>query len=323
MPDLAINATRIAAKMMNSLLIIQFFDVEWVCDEMLIVNNYFRIGNLSAKYITNFISFILVLFLLPNFVKILVMTKKFFIIVLFAGMLILSSCDILMQTASVVLQSDQPLTSADVANGLKEALKVGTDTAVTRIGKTNGYLLDPLIKISLPPQTAELMRYAQQVPGMDKLIADVITQINRSAEDAAKQAAPIFKGAITQMTIADAWSILNGADSSATHYLKEKTYSQLFDLYRPVMQKSLAKPIVAGVSAANTWNELTRNWNQFATSLPGKLLQVKPVNVSLDEYVTHQALSGVFVKVAVQEKEIRTNVNARVTDLLKRVFGKQ
>jgi hypothetical protein len=247
--------------------------------------------------------------------------KLLFATVLFSFTLFFS-CDILLQTASSVMQSETPLTSTDVANGLKEALKVGTDTAVTRIGKANGYLLDKVIKINLPPQTAEVIKYAQKVPGLDKMIDDVIVQINRSAEDAAKQAAPIFKSAITSMTIADAWGILNGADTSATHYLKEKTYDQLFNLYRPVMQKSLAKPIVAGVSAEKTWNELTGKWNQFANSIAGRLLQVKPVNVSLDEYVTHQALRGVFVKVGDQEKEIRTNVNARVTDLLRRVFKK-
>lgn len=250
------------------------------------------------------------------------MKNKFFPLLLISCFAMFSSCDILMQTASTVLQSEQPLTTTDVANGLKEALKIGTDTAVTRIGKTNGYLLDQVIKINLPSQTAEVVKYAQKVPGLDKLVDDVITQINRSAEDAAKQAAPIFKSAITQMTIADAWGILNGADTSATHYLKEKTYNQLFELYKPIMRQSLAKPIVAGVSAEKTWNELTGKWNQFANSIPGKLLQVKPVNLSLDEYVTHQALRGAFIKVADQEKEIRTNVNARVTDLLRRVFGK-
>lgn len=248
--------------------------------------------------------------------------KIVFISVIFSSLLF-TSCDILLQTANSYIQTDQPLTTTEVANGLKEALKVGTDTACTRIRKLNGYLLDQAIKINLPPQTAEVVKYAQKVPGLDKLINDVITQINRSAEDAAKQAAPIFKDAITSMTIADAWGILNGADTSATHYLKQKTYDQLFSLYQPVMQKSLSKPIVAGVSAQKTWNELTGKWNSFANSFAGKLLQVSPVNVSLDEYVTHQALRGAFIKVADQEKEIRTNVNARVTDLLKKVFGKR
>jgi hypothetical protein len=251
------------------------------------------------------------------------MAKKIVLPLLIFCSTLLTSCDILLQTANSVMKADQPLTTTEVVIGLKEALKVGTDSACTHIGKLNGYLLDQAIKINLPPQTSEVIKYAQKVPGLDKLINDVVTQINRSAEDAAKQAAPIFKNAITSMTIADAWGILNGADTSATYYLKEKTYDQLFSLYRPVMQKSLSKPIVAGVSAQKTWEEITGKWNMFANSFAGRLLQVNAVNVALDEYVTHQALRGAFIKVADQEKEIRTNVNARVTDLLRRVFGKK
>jgi hypothetical protein len=247
--------------------------------------------------------------------------KKLVFISLIASTLLLSSCDVLLQTAQTVMTAETPLTATEVAKGLKEALNVGTDTAVVHLGKTDGYYLDKLIKINLPSQTDEIVKYAKKVPGLDKLIDDVVLQINRSAEDAAKQAAPVFKNAITSMTIADAWGILNGADTSATHYLKGKTYDQLFGLYQPVMQKSLSKPIVGNVSAQKTWTELTSKWNTFATSVAGKLLQVKTINLSLDEYVTNQALNGVFVKVGDQEKEIRTNVNARVSDLLKKVFG--
>ncbi len=110
------------------------------------------------------------------------------------------------------------------------------------------------------------------------------------------------------MTVADSWEILNGADTSATHYLRIKTYNELFELYRPVMKKSLDKEIVQGVSAQKTWKNLTGKWNGFANSLAGKLLKVNPVNVNLDEYVTHRALEGVFLKVGDEEKEIRTNV---------------
>lgn len=237
----------------------------------------------------------------------------------------LSSCDTLLKAANEAMQypASVPLTADEVARGLKEALKVGTDSAVGRLAKTDGYYLDNLVKINLPPQTSQVVAYAQRVPGLDKLIADVIVQINRSAEDAVKDAAPIFKSAITQMTIADAFGILNGADTAATHYLRGKTYDQLFDLYQPVMQKSLNKPIVANISAQKSWNELTTKWNTFANSTAGKLLKVNAINVNLDEYVTQQALSGLFVKVGNEEQEIRTNVNARVTDLLKRVFGSQ
>ncbi len=249
--------------------------------------------------------------------------RKLIPLILLISMLSLPSCDVLMKIAETAVSSEQPLTTSEVVQGLKEALKVGTDSTVVRIGKTNGYFLDNIIKINLPPETQEIISYAKKVPGLSELIDDVVLQINRAAEDAAKQAAPIFKNAITSMSFYDAWGILNGADTSATNYLREKTYNELFNLYKPVMQKSLNKPIVANVSAQKTWNELTGKWNQFATSVPGKLLQVQPVNTALDEFVTHQALRGAFIKVGDQEKEIRTNINARVSDILKRVFGKK
>lgn len=235
--------------------------------------------------------------------------------------LLLTSCDVLMQVAGTVVETDKPLTSQEVAQGLKEALKIGADTAVARLNKTDGYYLDRLVRIELPPQVSEVVTYARKVPGLDKLIEDAILQINRSAEDAARQAAPVFRQAITGMTIGDAWSILRGDDHAATDYLQERTTDQLVDLYKPLMQQSLNKPIVAGVSAQKTWDELTSKWNGFANSVAGKLLGVKPVNVVLDDYVTRQALNGLFLKVADQEKEIRTNVTARVNNLLKRVFG--
>jgi hypothetical protein len=127
--------------------------------------------------------------------------------------------------------------------------------------------------------------------------------------------------AITSMTIGDAWGILNGADSAATVYLKGKTFAQLVTHYRPSVKNSLDKPIVSGVSASQTWNQLTRKWNQFAGSIAGKLLNLNPINYTLDEYVTRQALYGLFIKVADQERLIRTDINARTTDLLRRVFA--
>lgn len=251
------------------------------------------------------------------------MNKKKILLSLAIGLtVVFSSCDVLLQTANGIMQSQStPLTADEVARGLKEALKIGADTATVKLAKNNGYYLDKLVKIELPDQASQVVKYASKVPGLDKAIENVVLQINRSAEDAVKNAAPIFKTAIVGMTISDAFAILNGADSAATHYLRVKTYDQLFELYHPVMQASLNKAIIGGVSAQKTWTEVTGKWNKFANSAAGKLLKANAVNVDLDEYVTKKALDGLFVKVSDQEKLIRTDVNARATTLLKRVFG--
>lgn len=249
-------------------------------------------------------------------------SKKTIIGLILAALLALgSSCDLLNQLAGNLGGSGGGLTTEQVIQGLKEALKVGTEIAVKNLNKTDGYYLDKIVKINLPPETQEIIKYVSKVPGLDKLIEDVILKINRSAEDAVIKAIPIFTNAITSMTIQDAWGILNGADSAATHYLKASTYTQLFNLYMPSLKSSLDKPIVAGVSANQTWTQIITKWNQFANSVAGKLLQVKPVNYTLDEYVTHQALRGLFIKVQDEEKKIRTDVSARTSDLLQKVFG--
>jgi hypothetical protein len=249
--------------------------------------------------------------------------KNQILVILLGVTVLVSSCDMLNQVISTVDTSSGKLTTDQVIQGLKEALRVGTDAAVRMLNATDGYYLDKLVKINLPPETQELLTYAKRVPGLDKLIEDVVLQINRSAEDAAKQAAPIFVSAITSMSIGDAWGILNGADTAATGYLREKTFNQLVNLYLPSVKNSLDKPIVMGVSANQSWGQLTKTWNQFAGSVAGKLLGVKQLNYTLDEYVTKQALSGMFVKVADQEKRIRTDISARTSDLLRRVFGSQ
>lgn len=243
-------------------------------------------------------------------------------VLLVAIALMLGSCDVLLKSASSLIEQEKPLTSTDVAKGLKEALRVGVDTAVVRLNATNGYYLDEGIKIDLPPETGEVVEYARKVPGLDKMIEDLILQINRSAEDAAAQAAPVFSEAILSMDIEDAWSVLNGTETAATQYLKNKTYYQLVELYRPAITTSLNKPLAGNVSALSTWKKLSGTWNDFATSFAGKLLKVKTVESDLAGFVTAQALEGVFVKISEQEKEIRTNVNARVNPILKRVFEK-
>ena len=234
-----------------------------------------------------------------------------------------SSCDTVLKTAGSLINSNTPLTSTEIGQGLKQALSIGIDTAVYYLNRENGYYLDQTVKLVLPPETNQLIEYARRVPGLDRKIEDFIVQINRSAEDAAGKAAPIFKDAITGMKINDAMAILNGADNAATQYLKDETYNKLVEVYKPILTESLEKPLVGGVSASQTWNGIVTQWNKFANSFAGDLLKVEPVNIKLEDYFTSKALDGLFVKVELQEKEIRNNASARVTALLKRVFSKQ
>ncbi len=220
---------------------------------------------------------------------------------------------------------DTGLTETEVIAGLKEALTIGTDTAVSIVSKENGYYLDELIRINLPPEADIIVNNADnpllQAIGVDTFIEDMILKMNRAAEDAATEAIPIFVDAITTMTIQDGFAILNGDDTAATHYLREKTYTNLENAFQPKIATSLDKPIVAGVSASDTWNSFTSLYNDVANSIPGQLAGLTPVNTQLDVWVTRKGLDGLFIKVADEEKDIRTDVTARVTDLLQRVFG--
>jgi hypothetical protein len=221
-----------------------------------------------------------------------------------------------MQTAGPV-----PLTEGDVASGLKEALITGARNSAQRLAAENGYYGDAAIKIFLPDEAKIIVDNISKIPGGAKLVEDVVLSINRAAEDAAKEVAPIFVNSITQMTIRDAFGILKGADNAATSYLKNSTYTELYSLYKPKIQTSTEKKIAGTVSAKDSWVALTGRWNSFANSVPGKLAGMKPVNTDLDDYLTNRALTGMFSKVEIEELKIRKDVSARVTPILKRVFG--
>ncbi len=214
-----------------------------------------------------------------------------------------------------------PLTEAEVVSGLKEALTTGAKNAAERLAKENGYYGDDLIKILLPDEAKIIIDNISRIPGGDKLIEEVILRINRAAEDAAKEVAPIFVNSVTQMTIRDAFGILNGADNAATNYLRSTTYNELYALYKPKIQASTEKKIVGNISTKDSWNTLTSKWNSIANSVAGRLASLKPVNTDLDDFLTSKALSGMFLKVEGEELKIRKEVSARVTPLLQRVFG--
>lgn len=217
--------------------------------------------------------------------------------------------------------TDKSLTESEVVSGLKQALEIGADSAASKLAAEDGYYGDQLVKILLPPEAEIITDNIALIPGGDKLIEDIVLGINRSAEEAAKEATPIFKQAVTSMSINDGFEILRGEDDAATNYLREATYDNLFDLYQPKLSDNLDKELVGNVSTSSLWNNLTGEWNKVANSSVGQLSGLEPVNIELDKYLTNKALDGLFLKLSIEEEKIRTDPIARVTDLLERVFG--
>ncbi len=245
--------------------------------------------------------------------------NRFFLLLFFA--LILSGCAEMMQLSQQYLEADAPLTQKEIIAGLKEALVTGTRNSVNILGAVDGYYKDEMVKILLPPEAGIIVENAGRVPGGEKLVEDVLLHINRAAEDAVSEAGPIFVNSITSMTISDGIGILKGEDNAATRYLHQTTYDHLFKLYRPKIKASVEKELMAGVSTKESWDTLTGKWNQVAGSFIGQAAGLKKVDTSLEDYLTNKALEGLFLKIAEEEKQIRKNPAARVTGLLKKVFG--
>ena len=240
--------------------------------------------------------------------------------ILSLSVILLSGCaelNSLMQSVPM----DVPLSEAEVADGLKEALITGSINASSLLSAVDGYYGDELVKIFLPEEASVIIENLAKIPGGDKLVEDVILSINRAAEDAAKEVGPIFINSIKQMTINDAFGILRGADNAATQYLINTTRTDLFNVFKPKIRNSTQKDILGGISAKDSWDALTGKWNMFANSIAGRVAGVSPVNTDLDDYLTNKALDGMFLKVQEEEKNIRQNVSARITPLLKKVFG--
>jgi len=199
------------------------------------------------------------------------------------------------------------LSTTDIGAGLKEALSVGVQKGTSQLSSMNGFFGDAAVKILLPPEAVKAEKTLRNM-GLGKQVDEAILSMNRAAEDAAKNAAPIFVKAIKQMSIQDAVGILKGGDSAATKYLRGKTTVSLTAAFSPVVQQSLGK-----VDATKYWNTVFSAYN----SVPF----VKKVNTDLNAYVTDRALAGIFYQVALEEGKIRTNPMAQTTDLLKKVFG--
>lgn len=234
-------------------------------------------------------------------------------------LVILAGCAEVMKVLETVAPA--ALTEQDVVNGLKEALITGAKNSAGILSATDGYYRDMAVKILLPDEAKVIVDNISKIPGGDKLVEDVVMRINRAAEDAAREVAPVFVSAVTQMTIADAFGILRGEDNAATQYLHRTTFDQLYSLYKPKITVSTEKKIVAGISTKESWEALTGKWNSFANSLAGRVAGFTPVNTDLDDFLTRKALDGLFLKVEQEEYKIRKDVSARVTPLLQKVFG--
>jgi hypothetical protein len=199
------------------------------------------------------------------------------------------------------------LNSADIGNGLKEALNKGVQDGTAKLSAMDGFFKDAAIKILMPPDAVKAEKTLRDM-GLGAQVDQAILSMNRAAEDAAKSAAPIFLDAIKQMSFQDALALLKGGNTSATDYLKAKTTAPLTTAFRPVIDKSLAK-----VDATKYWNTVIGTYN--------KVPFVKKVNPDLAAYVTEKALYGIFYQIALEEVQIRQNPVARTSDLLKKVFG--
>jgi len=230
------------------------------------------------------------------------------------------SCSELSQIAT---QPRQPvgISNADNIAGLKNALNVGAENAVRTLGRENGFFNDATLRILLPPEARPIIDNIRMIPGGQELVDRTVLSLNRAAEDAVRSAVPIFRNAITEMTIRDATEILFGANDAATQYLQRTTQNQLTRTFAPIVRESLNKPLVANVSTNDSWNALTSAYNTVANSVAGRVAGLTPVNVNLETYVTEKALNALFTRIAVEERNIRSNPAARVNDLLQRVFG--
>jgi hypothetical protein len=230
------------------------------------------------------------------------------IMIAFVGLLMLNSCAELQQVVNQLPQGGT-LGNADIASGLRQALDFGIEKQVKKLTLKNGFYGNSLVKILLPEELKKVDKTLRDI-GLGSLADDGIKMLNRAAEDAVKQATPIFVNAVKDITFADAKNILLGTNDAATSYLQGKTNTALYNKFNPVIKNSFAK-----VGADRIWENLINRYN--------KIPFVNKVNPDLTDYVTNQALKGVYTMIAVEEQKIRTKVGSRTTDLLRKVFALQ
>ena len=200
-----------------------------------------------------------------------------------------------------------PLTEAEVSAALKDALSRGIARGAAIASSENGYLSNPRLKLEFPEDVRDVEKALRKI-GLGKDVDRFVRQLNRSAEQAAAKAKPIFIKAITEMTIRDAFGILNGDAGAATRYLRRTTDDDLYDAFLPVVQSALEQS-----SATRYYADIVESYN--------KIPFARRIDPDLDRYATEKSIEGLFVLIAEEEARIRANPAARTTQLLRRVFG--
>ena len=225
-----------------------------------------------------------------------------------------ASCDVLeevLATVPLVTQPAKPsLTNQEVISGLKEALERGIENSVNLTSITDGFLGNSNIRLPFPADAQKVKDKALEW-GLDAKVNEFETTLNRAAEEATKTALPIFKDAILSMSIQDGFSILKGGNGAATKFLRDNTSAQLIEAFKPKVDEAIAK-----VKLTNYWNPIITKYNTAMTLTNGQ-----KINPDLTDYVTNKAIDGLFLMVEQEENKIRLDPVARVSDLLKKVFG--
>lgn len=242
------------------------------------------------------------------------MNKLFLASGILAISMFFSSCDVLQEVEKAVLDSTatstNQLTNDEVIAGLKEALNVGISNSVNLTSVTDGFLKNTEIMLPFPPDAIKVRDKALQL-GLSGQVEKFETTLNRAAEEATKEALPIFKNAILSMSVQDGFSILKGGDGAATKFLADKTTANLVQAFSPKVKDAISK-----VKLTEYWEPIISKYN-MAMALSGG----EKMNPDLNAYVTERAIQGLFVMVSKEENKIRANPVARVSDLLKKVFG--
>lgn len=232
------------------------------------------------------------------------MRKLLFVLLVSTG---LASCDILSKFPGTGYGG---VTEYEAAEGIREALGQGTSKAIVQLNSIDGFFKNSLYKILMPPDARKVENTLRDL-GFGRMVDKAILQINRAAEDAAGFAKPIFIDAIKSMTIADAIGLVRNGDTSATHFFRVKTTDRLVDAFMPVIRNSLDK-----VEATKYYSDVINTYNNFPTTF-------KKINPDLPSFVTYKATEALFDLIAKEERNIRTNIAARTTELLRKVFGQR